>query len=180
MRNIVGAVIALLGAAAAVLSPFRAGYDGRHGSDLRVQDLFNGITMVDADLLASVFLPMAFAAFVAVIGVVLRSRVLVALSGLLVLLMVALWLTRQADTPQALHSDLVGEGMVLAFGGGLLLLIGAVVMNGRRRRRARHRAGQVYPPEPPAGGHGDGRPPEDTEPGGHLDTPQAWRPGDTS
>ncbi|MGW3623763.1 hypothetical protein [Streptomyces sp. NPDC000880] len=43
-RNIIGSFLALVGAAAAVWSPFRGWYDGRHGRDYRVQDLFNGIT----------------------------------------------------------------------------------------------------------------------------------------
>ncbi len=43
IRNVLGAVLALAGAAAAVLSPFRDWYDGRLGRHYRLGgDLFTG------------------------------------------------------------------------------------------------------------------------------------------
>jgi hypothetical protein len=133
MRNTVGVVLALVGAVAAVLSPFRAWYDGRHGSNIRVQDLFTGISSVDADLPASVFLPLGFAAFVTLMAVILLSRPLLAASGLLMLGTAALWMARQSDTAEGLDPDLLGQGLANAVGGGALLLLSALITRGRHR-----------------------------------------------
>ena len=83
VRNVMGSLLALAGAAAAVWSPFRAWYDGRHGSDIRVNDLFTGVGVTDHDaaLLGSLFLPMGFAALLTLLGVLVRSRLVVALAG---------------------------------------------------------------------------------------------------
>ena len=139
IRNILGSVIALVGATAAVLSPFRTWYDGRDGSDIRVEDLFTGITSTGAAVLASVFLPILVAATAVVIAVALRSRALMTGAGLLVLATVVLWGVQQYRTPAGLSSRLADYGLALALGGGVLILIGAAVMSGRPGR-GRHRA----------------------------------------
>lgn len=139
VRNIIGSVLAVIGAAGAVASPFQAWYDGRHGRDYRVEDLFNGITGTSSDLWVSLLLPFAFAALVTLLGLVLRSRLLVALSGLIVLGFTILWMVRQGQRADGLtlNSDGtgIGLGVLAALGGGTLLLIAAVVMSGRRSRR---------------------------------------------
>ncbi|MFI5756148.1 hypothetical protein [Streptomyces sp. NPDC051569] len=137
VRNVIGSVLALAGAAAAVLSPFRAWYDGRHGSDIRVADLFNGVTGNSAALGESLLLPVAFAALVTLIGVALRSRPPVALAGLVVLGFTILWMVRQGMAAGSLsvdgHGGGLGLGVAYSLGGGLVLLLAAVVMSGRRR-----------------------------------------------
>lgn len=165
MRNVIGSILALLGATAAVWSPFRAWYDGRPGRDYALADLFGGITEAKADLLTSILLPMAFAALVTVVGLVLRLRGLVALAGLIVLGFTILWMVRQGQAAGSLSvvsdGSGLGQGVALAAGGGVLLLLGAVVMSGRRhveseayepedegwrqRRRHRHRRGDAQP-----------------------------------
>jgi hypothetical protein len=139
IRNILGSVIALVGATAAVFSPFRVWYGGRHGSEIRVEDLFTGLTTESAVVLGSIFLPMLVAAVLVVIAVVFRSRGLMTVAGLLVLLTVALWGVQQYRTATGLNSRLADYGIALALGGGALILIGAVVMSGRPGR-GRHRA----------------------------------------
>ncbi|MEV5974276.1 hypothetical protein [Streptomyces sp. NPDC051921] len=140
IRNIVGSVLALAGATAAVWSPFRAWYDGRHGSAYRIEDLFAGITDVRAEVIGSILLPFAFAALVTVVGVVLRSRALVALAGAVVLGFTILWMVRVGQAEGSLgvgsSGDGLGDGVALAFGGGLLLVLGAVVMSGRAHAHA--------------------------------------------
>ncbi|MFD7661882.1 hypothetical protein [Streptomyces sp. NPDC059788] len=144
VRNVLGSVLALIGAAAAVWSPFRAWYDGRHGREIRIEDLFRGITGEKAELFGSVLLPMVFAALVTLVGVVLRSRLLVAVAGLVVLGFTILWMVRQG---QAAGSLTVGEnpdqglglGVACALGGGAVLWLAALVMSGRRGVRARRR-----------------------------------------
>ncbi|MGX1757728.1 hypothetical protein ACWIG5_12600 [Streptomyces lydicus] len=136
VRNVLGSLIALAGAAAAVWSPFRPWYDGRHGSDVRIEDLFNGITHNGAALFGSVLLPMAFAALLTLIGVALRSRALITVAGLVVLGFTILWMVRQGQATSELTAGArgLGVGVASALGGGALLLLGALVMRGRGRR----------------------------------------------
>ncbi|WP_411574016.1 hypothetical protein [Streptomyces fradiae] len=148
IRNVVGAVLAVVGAVAAVWSVFRAWYEGRLGRYYEIDDLFGGITSSRADLWWSLFLPMAFAALLTLLGLVMRSRALVALAGLVVLGFTVLWMVQQGRAAGSLtvsgDEQGVGSGAGLALGGGILLLLAAVVMTpGRRRGPALE------------GGHGD-------------------------
>ncbi|WP_406211255.1 hypothetical protein [Streptomyces decoyicus] len=140
VRNVIGSLIALVGATAAVWSPFRPWYDGRHGSDVRIEDLFNGITRSSAALFGSVVLPMAFAALLTLIGVALRSRALVTLAGLVVLGFTILWMVRQGQAASELTAGArgLGVGVANALGGGALLLLSALIMRGRGRRVPQH------------------------------------------
>ncbi|MFG3508005.1 hypothetical protein ACGF5F_21175 [Streptomyces sp. NPDC047821] len=145
VRNVIGSVLALAGATAAVWSPFRAWYDGRPGRDIRVADLFGGIGATRADLWTSLLLPFVFAAVLTLVGVVLRSRLLVAIAGLVVLAFAVLWMVRQGQAAGSLSVESdgsgLGPGVALATGGGLLLLLGAAVMSGRARAREAHEPG---------------------------------------
>ncbi|MEU4076611.1 hypothetical protein DEJ45_20955 [Streptomyces venezuelae] len=167
IRNIAGSVLALAGATAAVWSPFRAWYDGRHGRDYAIDELFTGITDAKADLLGSMLAPFLFAALLTLLGVVLRSRLLVALAGLVVLGFTVLWMVRvgQAEGSLTVGGDGagLGDGVANAFGGGVLLLLGALVMSGRSRpeRRVDHGPRPTHPTL-------DG-PPAEPHPGPHPD-----------
>jgi hypothetical protein len=145
VRNLFGLLLALAGAAAAVWSPFRDWYRSREGRDFRIADLFtsSGVTDAQANLWTGLFLPMAAAAVLTLIAALLRSRFLVALTGLLVLGFTALWMVRQGQAAGSLTAggNGLGDGVGLAVGGGVLLLLGALVMRGRRRgsrRRGAH------------------------------------------
>ncbi|MET9320226.1 hypothetical protein ABZX75_08580 [Streptomyces sp. NPDC003038] len=147
IRNILGSLMGLIGATAAVWSPFRAWYDGRHGRDYRVQDLFTGAGITDhkAALMGSILLPFLVAALFALVAIVLRSRLLMALAGVVVLGFSVLWMVRQGQAAGSLSvgSDGrgLGDGVASAFGAGALLILAAAVMRGRpRRTRARHTA----------------------------------------
>ncbi|WP_055600353.1 hypothetical protein [Streptomyces aureus] len=137
IRNIAGSVLALAGATAAVWSPFRAWYDGRHGRDYAIDELFTGITDAKSEVIGSILAPFLFAALLTLVGVVLRSRLLVAFAGLVVLGFTILWMVRvgQAEGGLTVGGDGagLGDGVANAFGGGLLLLLGALVMSGRSR-----------------------------------------------
>ncbi|KOX36460.1 MULTISPECIES: hypothetical protein [unclassified Streptomyces] len=157
IRNVVGAVLALAGATAAVLSPFRAWYDGRHGRDYALGELFTGITGAKADLWWSLLLPFALAALLALVGVVLRSRPLVALAGFVVLGFTVFWMVRVGQYEGSLTvgggGAGLGDGVANALGGGILLLLGALVMSGRRREARKdpeERTGRTWPEEPRA------------------------------
>ncbi|MEV0602811.1 hypothetical protein AB0I82_26440 [Streptomyces sp. NPDC050315] len=171
VRNVIGSLIALIGAAAAVWSPFRPWYDGRHGEDIRIADLFNGITGSGADVMRSLLLPMLVAAVLTLIGVVLRSRLVITLAGLVVLGFTILWMVRQGQAAGSLTVGNGGRGLGLgvavALGGGVLLLLGALLMRGRRarrRRKAREREEEYAPA--PYGGEPDDRYAYEGGPGG--------------
>ncbi|TPQ20328.1 hypothetical protein [Streptomyces sporangiiformans] len=158
VRNVLGQVLALIGAAAAVWSPFQAWYNGRDGQYYRLEDLFTGtgITTVSAELFASLFLPFVVAALITLIGLVLRLRVLVVLAGLIVLGFTILWMVRiglveGSFTISGEQANGLGVGTALAFGGGVLLLLGAVFMRGRggRGKHVKGRRGYLTPVEHP-------------------------------
>ncbi|MEU8621274.1 hypothetical protein [Streptomyces sp. NPDC048623] len=180
IRNIVGSVLALAGATAAVWSPFRAWYDGRHGRDYPIEDLFSGITDTKAEVIGSILLPFAFAAVLTLAGVVFRSRLLVALAGLVVLGFTILWMVQVGEARGSLTvgSDGrgLGDGVANALGGGVLLLIGAVVMSGRPKPHVT-RVDQPHVPTHPTL---DGPPPEQGHPPEQAPPPSSdvpWDPG---
>jgi hypothetical protein len=175
IRSVLTSLLALVGAAAAVWSPFLTWYGGRQGSDIRVDDLFThvGVTPRDAALPGSLFLPMAFAALLTLLGVLTRSRLAVAAAGVLVLGVTVLWMVRQAQFSGSLTvgGDGLDTGVASAVVGGALLLLSAFLMPGRRALHygqplAPHEypqddtAGPPLPPEPPP----DRRPPHHPPP----------------
>ncbi|WP_030691745.1 hypothetical protein [Streptomyces globisporus] len=178
IRDTAGSVLALAGATAAVWSPFRAWYDGRPGRDYAIDELFTGITDAKADVLGSILLPFAFAALVTLVGVLLRSRLLVAVAGVVVLGFTVLWMVRlgQAEGSLTVGADGrgLGDGVGFAFGGGVLLLLGALVMPGRHHAPRPSRVDRPPRPEPPPlDVPPRDRPPADRSPGGQTPTDQA-------
>ncbi|GAA4914784.1 hypothetical protein ACFPM3_22550 [Streptomyces coeruleoprunus] len=198
IRNIIGAVLALVGATAAVWSPFVAWYDGRLGRDYEFADLFQGISQERPGLWLSLLLPMVVAAAVTLIGLVLRSRLVIALAGVIVLGFTILWMVRQGQAAGNLavtgdNETGLGVGLANALGGGLLLLLAASVLAGRVRRPApepeAEEPGYTYPPpdrtppprpipgpdRPEYPGYPEDRPYRDEPPGGEPPTqPHRW------
>jgi hypothetical protein len=136
VRNVLGSILALAAVVGAVLSPFHPWWDGRHGTDYRIADLFNGISGSGTGAAGSVLLPLAFAALVTLLGVRLRSRLLVASAGAVVLGFTVLWMVRQGQAAGGLgisgDGSGLGTGVAYALGSGLLLFLAALVMRGRR------------------------------------------------
>ncbi|SCK07812.1 hypothetical protein [Streptomyces sp. WMMB 322] len=151
VRNLLGMLIALVGAAAAAWSPFLTWYGGRLGRDYRVGELFTptGITGTQAGLWTGLFLPMLVAALIALLAALLRSRLLVTLAGVVVLGFAVLWMVRQGQEAGTLTAGAggLGEGVGYAVAGGVLMLLAALVMRGRRptgrRRKSRGRRARV-------------------------------------
>jgi len=136
MRNIVGSILAALGVAATLVSPWRAWYNGRHGSTFKFWEVFgSGVTDSRSGVMDSVFLVFLVMAVIAVAGIFLRSRALVGFAGAFVLGFTILWMVRQGQAAGELtissNSRGLGNGVANAFGGGLLMIIGALVMTGR-------------------------------------------------
>ena len=96
VRNVLGSLIALIGATAAVWSPFRPWYDGRHGA-MSGSRTSSAASAARARHSSARLLPMAFAALVTLIGVALRSRALLVIAGLVVLGFTILWMVRQGQ-----------------------------------------------------------------------------------
>lgn len=156
IRIVLGSLLAVTGAAAAALSPFRAWYGGRHGDAIAVADLFTsvGVTARDAALPGSLFLPMLFAALLTALGLLARSRAAVALAGVVVLGVTVLWTVRQEQFSGTIAAggDGLGSGVAWALGGGALLLLGARLLPGRHAVRSPGPAGlqTALPAELPA------------------------------
>jgi hypothetical protein len=140
MRNLTGSVLAVLGAAATLVSPWQGWYDTRHGSTYKFWEVFgNGISPSRSGVTDSVFLVFLVTAVVAVVGAVLRSRALVLVAGVAAFGFTVLWMVRQGQAAGELlvsdgHRGL-GAGVAWALGGGLLMIIGGLLMGGRRRTR---------------------------------------------
>jgi hypothetical protein len=132
-RRMAGTALALIAAVAAVWSAFIGWYGGRKGSDIRLQDLFNQMTLNKANTWASLFIPLGVSALLALAGVVV-GRWLWVLGGLIALATTFLWGLRQAQTVTGMHASLMGNGPALAAGSGALMLIAAAVAGGRRSR----------------------------------------------
>ncbi|MFH9618787.1 hypothetical protein ACH4MM_34480 [Streptomyces pratensis] len=152
IRNVLGSVVALVGAAAAVQSPFHSWYDDRLGRDYRIQDLFDGISQVSSSVMGSILLPFLFAALVTLVGIVFRSRWVVALAGLIVIGFTVLWMVRQGQAANGLTVDGGGSGLrwgvAQALAGGVLLLLGALLMSGRQRAARTRRTAEPFPVPP--------------------------------
>ncbi|MBR7838457.1 hypothetical protein KDL01_34645 [Actinospica durhamensis] len=133
-RWMTGALLAVCGAIIAFWSVFLTWYGSREGTDIRIQDLFNQMTLQSSSTAGSILIPMAVAAVLVLAGVIVGWRWLWALAGLVTITAVYLWGLRQAQTVPGLHATLVGAGPPLAFSGGALMLLGSVVAASRRRK----------------------------------------------
>ncbi|MCH6160916.1 hypothetical protein [Streptomyces marispadix] len=179
VRNLLGILLALAGAALAVWSPFSSWYGGRLGRDYETSELFGsgGITGTQAGLWTGLFVPMLAAAALAFLAALLRSRLLMTLAGLLVLGFTILWMVRQGQEAGTLTAGGggLGEGAGYAIGGGVLLLLAALVMRGRRRRGRRRKGRGGTPID-----EGRAAPPQDEAYEGrgweHSEMPQPYGP----
>ena len=80
-RLLIGLVLVVSAAVAAVCSAFLGWYGGRDGTHIRVQDLFDQISPQTADSLSSVLIPLAVSAVLVLAGIVVWWRWLWALAG---------------------------------------------------------------------------------------------------
>ncbi|MFI6347951.1 hypothetical protein [Streptomyces sp. NPDC050560] len=163
VRNVLGSLLALAGAASAVYSPYRDWYGDREGRHYRVADLFGGggITAERPELYLSLLLPFAAAALVTLAGIALRLRWPVAVAGVAVVGFTVLWLVREAQVRDSLtvngDGTAVDIGTAFALGGGIALLLAAVVMSGGGPARVRSTAAGAEESE---GDYGSFGPPE--------------------
>jgi hypothetical protein len=141
MRNVIGAVLAVLGAAATLASPWQSWYAGRHGSTYKFWEIFGtGVTGSRSGIMDSVFLVFLITAIVAVAGVLFQSRALVGFAAVVALGFSILWMVRQGQAAGELvittKGNGLGRGVANALVGSVLMLIGALVMTGRPKESA--------------------------------------------
>ncbi|WP_165988835.1 hypothetical protein [Streptomyces sp. YIM 98790] len=151
LRNVLGAALALVAAVAVLISPFLDWYGERQGRQIRLVELFDpdGLTDSTAGLLTGLAVAMLVVAVVAVVGVVLRSRLMVALAGVLAIGLTVLWMARRYEATDSLlvGGDGVQAGALTALAAGLAMLIAAVVMAGRRAAVTTGRHARTAPEE---------------------------------
>ena len=157
-RRLIGLVLVVAAAAAAVWSAFVDWYGDREGQDIRLQDLFNGITLQSSDTMASLLIPMLISAVLVLAGILVWWRWLWALGGALVLATVILWAVRQAQTVGGLHSGLVGAGPWLAASAGAAMLLASVIATKRKSKQRRTEPDRRSPEWAPDGGTQVGQP----------------------
>ncbi|NGN68361.1 hypothetical protein G5C51_31240 [Streptomyces sp. A7024] len=161
VRYLIGSALVLLGAAAAVWSPFRPWYDGRHGRDYGIGQLFDGITGNRSPIMESIMLPMIAAALLAVIGVLMRSRIAITLAALVVLATVVLWMIRQGQVADGLTVNADGTGMDIgvanAWFAAVSMLLGVAIMGNPRRAKGRRRKGDTIVAPAPTSAYERGR-----------------------
>ena len=140
MRNIIGGLLALVGAALTLVSPWQPWYNNRHGSTYKFYEVFgSGITPSGSGIMDSVFLVFLVTAALTVVGVLLGSRALVGFAAVVAFGFAVLWMVRQGQaagelTVTGANNRGLGSGVAYAFAGGLLMVIGSLVMVGRPRR----------------------------------------------
>jgi len=118
MRNMIGSILALLGAAATLVSPWQGWYDGRHGSTYKFWEVFgNGVTPSKSGVTDSVFLVFLVTAVITVLGVLLRSRAVVLLAGVVAFGFGILWMVRQGQVPASSSSPAAGAVWASAWPG---------------------------------------------------------------
>jgi hypothetical protein len=146
-RRVLGLVLVFASAVTAVWSAFVAWYGGRNGTDIRLGDLFDGLTPAASNTIGSLLIPLALSAVLALAGIAVRWRRLWALGGLIAVATAVSWVVRQAQTVTGLHSGAVGGGPWMALGAGAGMCCAAAVATAApRRRRSRYREPEQLPP----------------------------------
>lgn len=144
-------LLVLASAVTAVWSAFVPWYGARSGTDIRLRDLFGGLTpATSATTIGSLLVPLALSAVLALAGIAVRRRRLWALGGLVAVATAVLWVARQAQTATGLHSGAVGGGPWTALGAGVGMCCAAAVATPRRRRSWRHEPELLSPGWTPA------------------------------
>ncbi|MFE5736959.1 hypothetical protein [Streptomyces celluloflavus] len=129
----------LVGGAALVASAFQPWYRGRDPRSVPVTDLITGLhDGGTAALATSMLLPLALAAALALLGLGLRSRAVLAVSALLGLATGGLFLVQQiqAVPSDAFHFTDLRQGLFNAVGGAVFLVIAMAVLPSRESRGA--------------------------------------------
>jgi hypothetical protein len=122
MRSVLTVLCTLIGGAALVVSVFSEWNDGRLGRNVPMSDLWAGISTSSADLLGSVFVPLALATVLALVGALTRRRLILSLGAVVGLATPGLFWLQQENVDQ------LTRGWTNAASGAVLLLIAVVLV----------------------------------------------------
>lgn len=123
-------VATVAGAAAVVYSTFLPWYRDRQGRQIPLNELWNGVTATTTDMVNSLFVPIVVAVALAMLGLIIGRRWLMALGAFLAVLVFAVYLGQQMQV-EALASQFK-QGFWNTAGGCLLLLVGAITRPARK------------------------------------------------
>lgn len=117
------------GAAAVVYSQFLPWYRDRQGRQIPLNELWNGVTTTTTDMVNSLFVPIVIAVVLALLGLFIGKRWMMALGAFLAVVVFAVFLGQQMQV-EALASQFM-QGFWNTAGGCVLLLIGAITRPSR-------------------------------------------------
>lgn len=150
-RRLLGLILVIAAAVAAVWSAFAPWYGGRKGTNIRLLDLFDhGLTFENAATMTSLLLPMLVSAVLVLAGILVWWRWLWTLAGAVAIATVVLWGARQAQTPSGLHSALVGSGPIIAACAGTAMIFAASIATVRDARTRQEPVDRLSPEWTPA------------------------------
>ncbi|TDV43082.1 hypothetical protein [Actinophytocola oryzae] len=132
VRLVAAVLCSLAGATALVSSAFGEWADRRDGIDIPLDALWQRLGSDATEPLASLFVPLAVAAVLALVGVGTGVRVVVALAMLVGLATAGLFLLEQSRGATAF--DQFHQGLTNAAGGTLLLFVSVLLLPGRAYR----------------------------------------------
>ncbi|MGH8776204.1 MAG: hypothetical protein ACRDWI_13905 [Jiangellaceae bacterium] len=150
-RRTAGAVVGALGGAGVAASAYLEWLDDQTPRDMPLERLFQTeISGGSSSYWTSVAAPLAIAGVIALIGLVLRSRLVLTVAGLVGLATLALWIVMTAIdlSPDDLEASDYQPGVWVCVAGLVVLLIGIVGMGRRYRRDVRPEPAE--PAEPAA------------------------------
>ncbi|WP_182607561.1 hypothetical protein [Streptomyces alkaliphilus] len=134
IRSLTAVPLAVIGAATVVLGPFRPWYGDRLGREIPPAEVFGAAPSPEEVVGAAAgLLPLLIAAgTLAVLGLMLRSRLLLGLAGAVGLGLASLWLahTYRLENSLLVGGEGLGPGAPLTLLGGGLLVAAAAVMPG--------------------------------------------------
>ncbi|GAB3111946.1 hypothetical protein GCM10027160_13440 [Streptomyces calidiresistens] len=134
IRSFTAVPLAVIGAATVVLGSFRPWYGDRLGREIPPAEVFGAVPSPgEAVGAAAGLLPLLIAAAtLAVLGLLLRSRLLIGLAGVVGLGLTSMWLghTYGLENSLLLGGEGLGPGAPLTLLGGGLLVAAAAVMPG--------------------------------------------------
>lgn len=124
MRTLIAIVATVAGAAAVVYSTFLPWYGDRQGRQIPLSELWDGITASTTDMIGSLFVPMVLAAALALLGLVIGRRWLMAIGAFVAIAVFAVFLGQQMQG-EAFASQF-RQGFWNTAGGCVLLIIGSI------------------------------------------------------